>query len=112
MGGELSTRVKPGLVINRHVTGYVAGTAPLKEAVLLRNGIPLKHFPVKEFAFDFAFDDSEHLSKCALASPDKPHFVFYYLRVTQQDGHIAWSSPIWVDYMDYQPAPAPKKIKK
>jgi len=29
--------------------------------------------------------------------------------VTQQDGHIAWSSPIWIDYMDYQPAPAPKK---
>lgn len=113
MGGELSTKTKPGLVINRHLVGYVAGTAALKEVVLLRNGTPIKHFNTKDFALDFAFDDSEHLSKCALASPDdRPHFVFYYLRVTQQDGHIAWSSPIWVDYVDYQPAPAPKKAKK
>ncbi len=113
MGGELNTKAKPGLVINRHVIGYVAGTAPLKEVVLLRNGVPIKTFPIKDFALDFAFDDFEHLSKCALASADdKPHFVFYYLRVTQQDGHIAWSSPIWVDYMDYQPVPTPKKAKK
>lgn len=113
MGGELNTKAKPGLVINRHIVGYVAGTAPLKEAVLLRNGTPIKHFPTKDFAFDFAFDDSEHLSKSALASPgDKPHFVFYYLRVTQQDGHIAWSSPIWIDYPDYQPPVNPSKKNK
>jgi hypothetical protein len=113
MGGELNTKAKPGLVINRHIIGYVAGTAPLKEVVLLRNGTPIKQLPIKDFALDFAFDDSEHLSQCALpSSGEKPHFVFYYLRVTQQDGHIAWSSPIWVDYMDYTPAPAPKKVKK
>jgi hypothetical protein len=112
MGGELNTKAKPGLVLNRHIIGYVAGTTPLKQVVLLRNGTPIKTFPVKDFSLDFAFDDSEHLSKCALASPDKPHFAFYYLRVTQQDGHMAWSSPIWIDYIDYQPPPAPKKPKK
>lgn len=113
MGGELNTKAKPGLVLNRHIIGYVAGTAPLKEVVLLRNGTPIKTFPIKDFSLDFAFDDSEHLSKAVLASDDgKPHFVFYYLRVTQQDGHMAWSSPIWIDYPEYQPAPAAKKSKK
>jgi hypothetical protein len=26
---------------------------------------------------------------------------WYYLRVIQQDGAMAWSSPIWIDY-EYQ----------
>jgi len=113
MGGELNTKAKPGLVLNRHIIGYVAGTGPLKEVVLLRNGTPIKTFPVKDFSLDFAFDDTEHLSKTVLASDDgKPYFAFYYLRVTQQDGHIAWSSPIWIDYPEHQPAPAAKKSKK
>lgn len=110
MGGELNTKIKPGLVLNRHFIGYVAGTAPLKEVVLIRNGVPIKTFQTKDYFIDFAFDDSEHLSKCVLESPGKPHFAFYYLRVTQQGGHMAWSSPIWVDYSDFQP-PA-KKSKK
>ncbi|MGZ3733050.1 MAG: DUF3604 domain-containing protein, partial [Parachlamydiaceae bacterium] len=33
------------------------------------------------------------------AKDKKPPFVYYYLRVTQVDGHMAWSSPIWVDYI-------------
>lgn len=113
MGGELNTKAKPGLVFNRHIIGYVAGTKPLKEVVLLRNGTPIKTFAVKDFSLDFAFDDSEHLSKAVLMSDEgKPPFVFYYLRVTQQDGHMAWSSPIWVDYPDFQPTATPKKSKK
>lgn len=113
MGGELNTKAKPGLVFNRHIIGYVAGTKPLKEVVLLRNGTPVKTFTVKDFSLDFAFDDSEHLSKAVLTADEgKPPFVFYYLRVTQQDGHMAWSSPIWVDYPDFQPTATPKKSKK
>ena len=36
-------------------------------------------------------------------------FAFYYLRVTQADGHMAWSSPIWVDCV---PRPPKKAIVK
>lgn len=101
MGSELNTKVKPGLVLNRHIVGYTAGTSPLKEVILIRNGTPLKTFYPKDYSFDFTFDDSENLSKVVLASAgDHPPFVFYYLRVIQQDGHIGWTSPIWVDYPD------------
>jgi hypothetical protein len=111
MGGELNTKAKPGLVFNRHIVGYVAGTSPLKEVVLIRNGTVFKTFHTKDYFLDFAIDDPEHLSKAVLASSgEKPHFAFYYLRVVQQDGHMAWSSPIWVDYPDYQaPSKKPKK---
>lgn len=103
IGGELSTKAKPGLAINRHIVGYIAGTSALKEVALIRNGTPVKIFSTKDYFLDFAYDDSEHLSKFALASPDdRPHFAFYYLRVTQQNGHMAWSSPIWIDYPEFQ----------
>jgi len=110
MGSELSTKTKPGLVLNRHISGYAAGTAPFKEIAILRNGTPLKTFHPKEYHFDFAYDDMEDLSKSALHSPDdRPAFVFYYVRVVQEDGHIAWSSPIWVDYPDMADTKKPKK---
>lgn len=114
MGSELSTKAKPGLVLNRHITGYVAGTARIEEIALIRNGeVVYTLQPGKEF-IDFSYDDTEHLSKAALASPDeRPYFAYYYLRVTQEDGHIAWASPIWIDYPEMTAPAAPaKKVKK
>ncbi len=101
MGSELSTKAKPGLAINRHISGYVAGTAPLKEVMIFRNGQPFKELEAKSYFFDFAVDDLESISKITLpASENKSPFIFYYLRVTQADGHMAWSSPIWVDHSE------------
>jgi hypothetical protein len=39
--------------------------------------------------------------------------AFYYVRVTQTDGHQAWSSPIWVDRLapDTTPPLAPTKLR-
>jgi hypothetical protein len=49
---------------------------------------------------DFAYDDMDPLESVAIDAKDKkPPFVYYYLRVTQTDGNMAWSSPIWVDYI-------------
>jgi hypothetical protein len=102
MGSELSTKVKPGLVFNRHIAGYVAGTAPIKEITIFRNGEVLHKLHPKQPFIDFTFDDSEHLSKAVLRSTEeRPHFTYYYIRVVQDDGHIGWSSPIWIDYPDY-----------
>ena len=111
MGSELSTKIKPGLAFNRHITGHVAGTAPLQEVQLLRNGIIFKKFEPKDFFLDFTLDDTENLSQCLLSGGDgKPPFIFYYLRIIQKDDHMAWSSPIWIDYPEFQGA-LPKKKK-
>jgi hypothetical protein len=113
MGSELSTKLKPGLALNRHITGYVAGTAPLKSVALVRNGEVIKTFTTKDYSIDFMWDDEEPLSKVALSSSEgRPHFAFYYLRVTQQDGHMAWSSPIWIDYPEYAAVPVKKSKGK
>lgn len=98
MGTEINTLNKPGLMYNRHITGYVCGTAPIKEVTFIRNGVECKRFEPKKGSWEFAWDDTEELSQIVLPSPhDKPPFVYYYMRVVQEDGHIAWSSPIWID---------------
>lgn len=114
MGSELNTKAKPGLAINRHISGYVAGISPLEEVMIFRNGLPFKKLETKSYFFDFAIDDLENISNITLpTSENKPPFIFYYLRVIQTNGHIAWSSPIWVDHSDGIATPvAVKKSKK
>lgn len=99
MGSELDTKTKPGLSVNRHLSGYVAGTASLKSIEIIRNGKVIKTFECKGNALDFTFDENDELKKVTLdGGKDMPPFLYYYLRVTQSDGHMAWSSPIWLDY--------------
>jgi hypothetical protein len=114
MGSELETKTRPGLEYNRHITGYCIGTRPLSEAVLIRNGKVFKSLPIKDGIVEFEVDDMEMLSQIALEpKEDRPPFIYYYLRVVQEDGHIAWSSPIWVDLTSRTaPISSGKKVKK
>lgn len=110
MGTELTTKLKPGLAFNRHITGYICGTAPITEIEIIRNGKVFTTLYPNATETEFALDDSDELGKIALTSPDeRPPFAYYYLRVTQKDGHIAWSSPIWVDLTE---AISPSMVKK
>jgi hypothetical protein len=113
MGSELSTKAKPGLSYNRHITGYIAGTAPLEKVEIIRNGSVLHTLEVKGSDLEFAFDDEEMLHKAILPAEGEAFpFAYYYLRVLQQDGHMAWSSPIWIDMQDAPPVAAKKGKKK
>lgn len=112
MGKEISTADKPGLAINRHLSGYVAGTTNLKKVEIVRNGKVIKTFEPKAYFLDFTYDDLTPLEKAVTNAKDKkPPFVYYYLRVTQEDGHLAWSSPIWVDYIPLSAIPK-SQVKK
>lgn len=114
MGSELETKLRPGLEFNRHITGYCIGTAPIQEATLIRNGKDFKQLEVKEDIVEFEIDDSDPFREIALpAKEDKYPFIYYYIRVIQEDGHIAWSSPIWIDLTPKAAPTAPtKKVKK
>ncbi|ADI38394.1 uncharacterized protein CPn_0512/CP_0242/CPj0512/CpB0533 [Waddlia chondrophila 2032/99] len=101
MGSEINTSDKPGLVLNRHIAGYVAGTDKIKSIEVIRNGDVLQTFNPDDYHYEFEYDDMANLKEVCIDSKDKESpFVFYYLRVVQEDGHMAWSSPIWVDFTD------------
>ncbi|MBI5273353.1 MAG: DUF3604 domain-containing protein [Chlamydiia bacterium] len=98
IGTEIDTKIRPGLEFNRHITGYCIGTQPLLEVSLIRNGKVFRSLPIQEDRCEFELDDSDLLSRIALeGAQERPRFAYYYLRAVQKDGHMAWSSPIWID---------------
>lgn len=100
MGSELSTKAKPGLAYNRHITGYAASNNTIDTIEIIRNGKVFKKYQPKSNTFEFTLDDGDLLSDILLFSTQENlPFVYYYLRVIQEDGNIAWGSPIWIDYM-------------
>jgi hypothetical protein len=98
MGQELSVDDKPGLAVNRHIRGFVAGTKELDRIEIVRNGQVIETLHSSDYFLEFTYDDMTPIAASALpAKGGKPNFVYYFLRAFQKDGHMAWSSPIWVD---------------
>ncbi|MCH9631787.1 MAG: hypothetical protein S4CHLAM6_01050 [Chlamydiae bacterium] len=111
MGEEISTQTKPGLVINRHISGFVSGTSNVKLIEILRNGEVIQTFEPNAHNFEYTYDDMVDLKEHMIKSKDSSPFVFYYVRVTQDDHNMAWSSPIWIDFVEATKA-AKKSSKK
>jgi hypothetical protein len=111
MGSALTTKTKPGLAFNRHITSHIIGTAPLKEVQLIRNGKVIETFNAEGNELEISYDDTTPIEKIALPGTQAP-FVFYYLRIFQENGHTAWSSPIWVDVEQHVPVKKEKKKTK
>ena len=65
----------------------VHGTAPLARVEILRANEPLHEFRPDAWDFTGTFVDEEYSTAEA----------FYQVKVTQEDGNMAWSTPIWVD---------------
>ena len=63
MGKEISTADKPGLAINRHLSGYVAGTTKLRTVEIIRNGKVIKTFEPNSYFLEFIYDDMSSLEK-------------------------------------------------
>jgi hypothetical protein len=68
----------------------VIGTAPLAGVEILRNGEVVHTWKPKQATTEAKFDwtDAKPVAGAKEAS-------YYYVRVTQDDGQMAWSSPMW-----------------
>ncbi|MBS1823964.1 MAG: hypothetical protein JST93_01465 [Acidobacteria bacterium] len=65
----------------------VRGTGPIAKVSLIRNGTFVYQNPVGAAEVDFTFQD-----RMAAKGVN-----WYYVRVEQADGMLAWSSPVWVE---------------
>ena len=84
-GAEFEARLPPA------VTAAVEGTGPIAKVSLIKNNLVLFTQPGGgASAVKFQFTD---------AAP-APGDSYYYIRVEQTDGQLAWSSPIWVRVPD------------
>ena len=66
----------------------VRGTAPVSSVQLIRDGVYIHKFAPAKREFELSYLDEE----------SGPGEHWYYTRVEQQDGQLAWSSAIWVSY--------------
>jgi hypothetical protein len=82
MGDELSSLVIPTLLVKAR------GTGPIARVHVIRDNQYVHVERSRGYQIAFTYRDS------ALA----PGQHYYYVRVEQEDGNVAWSSPIWVKY--------------
>ncbi|MCL5742347.1 MAG: DUF3604 domain-containing protein [Acidobacteria bacterium] len=80
MGDDFAFRGRPVL------HGKIVGTVPVVSLQLIRNN-------------EFVYTQRPNARECEFTYIDqspRPGDNWYYVRVLQQDGNLAWSSPIWI----------------
>jgi hypothetical protein len=82
MGDELKTNAAPALQLT------VEGTADLAKVEVLRDSKVVHTIRPKGRSYRGAWTDPKPAAG----------LHYYYVRVLQADGEIAWASPLWIDY--------------
>ena len=83
MGDEFETDERPTLTIEAH------GTAPIAKLHIVRDNKYLDTSEPGECEVKRTFTDMD-------AQPGKTSY--YYVRIEQDDGNLAWASPMWITY--------------
>jgi histidinol phosphatase-like PHP family hydrolase len=85
MGEDIYVTEAPEIEID------VFGTAPLHYVILIRDNKEILYLGKDR-------DEGYRVKKKYVDNTVKKGKHWYYLRIIQEDGEMAWSSPIWIDY--------------
>jgi len=92
MGSEVALQDGP-----REFVARAAGTRKLTSVELVRNNEVVARVEPNAMTFDGALTDDVPIESALVEGEFADvSFCWYYLRVTQEDGHMAWASPIWM----------------
>ena len=100
MGSELSLGAVPELAACRRLSIEFHGTGVVDRVDIIRNNIVAHSMPTSgEMDITMSWEDRKPIKDIWLpAAKFCSHpFAFYYVRVVQQDGEVAWASPVWID---------------
>lgn len=98
MGSEIIPSRYPGLLQQRRFHIEFHGTAPIERIDIIRNNSIVHSIYAGGSDYTGEWEDKTRLETIFM-SPTQfttVPFVFYYVRVLQQDGEIAWASPVWI----------------
>jgi len=97
MGREELIEEKSPLQSKRRISIKVYGTERLKAVEIIRNNRKVHTFAPEDEYAELEWEDDEFLPSVNFPAADTPGpFTYYYVRVSQQDGEMAWSSPVWL----------------
>lgn len=99
MGSELDAARHPDLARRRGLRVEFHGTSPADRIEIIRNNNVVHAFGGGELDCELAWEDAAPLGEVLLRGTKfrRRPFCFYYVRVVQQDGEVAWASPVWID---------------
>ncbi len=84
MGEEIRV---PSPTVIRRLRVRVQGTADVDRVEIVKNCVDVFRYAGRGRTAEFEYTDRERIRNTD----------FYYVRVIQKDGEMAWSSPVWVD---------------
>jgi len=93
MGQELSDSGDRSL---RTLRIEASGTAPIGAIHVIRNSQTVYTHQGGSADERFEWEDAQPFGEVSLTGYDGKPFIYYYVRVEQEDGELAWSSPIWI----------------
>ncbi|NOZ23721.1 MAG: CehA/McbA family metallohydrolase [Planctomycetes bacterium] len=80
----------------RDISGFVVGADKIDRIEIIRNNETVHADRPEGAAARLQWTDKAPFDSIALRPEGGTPFAFYYLRVVQADGEIAWTSPIWL----------------
>ena len=90
----------PELAICRRLDIEFHGTAAIDHVDVIRNNAVVHSASAtNDKDLCVTWQDRDHMDDIWLPAAkfcDHP-FAFYYVRAVQQDGEVAWASPVWID---------------
>lgn len=90
MGSELTDRGPRELYIQ------VSGTDTIDTITVIRNGLNVHTHVAGLDEVTLNWHDPDPFDAIARKGDDGLPFVYYYVRIRQVDGELAWSSPVWI----------------
>ena len=85
------------LIKGRAVSVKVYGTSRISRIDVVRNNADICSYRGDNDVVQFRWVDAQDLTRISVPRPACRHpLTYYYVRVLQEDGEMAWSSPIWL----------------
>lgn len=96
MGSDLSVEDAAQFADERTIAIEVIAHGEIDRIEIVRNNQTVESVEVDAERQSLRYTDRMPLAEVPAVSDEAPDVVFYYVRVIEADGNMAWSSPIWL----------------
>ena len=94
MGGEYVIKANDKNFTDPIIKVNVAGDREIKSVAIIRNNEMIFNKSIHKDNVDLEFTDQIDINE--IIQSNSINSIFYYARVTEVDGRMAWSSPVWL----------------
>jgi len=96
MGSDLSAEQAAEFSDERAIRIEAIGRREIGRIEVVRNNVTVESVEIEDEQASLTYTDPMPLAEVPAVSDAAPDVVFYYVRLIQADGNMAWSSPIWL----------------